>query len=166
MIDPTSVDRAGQYLSLIGEGVKLKEYLGSGMDGDVWKTSNDTAIKIFKYDFGYRNERDCYQRLAEWGVVEQIDGFWIPKMLGYDDGLMVVEMDLMQHTPYIIDFAKIKIDRPPDFSPEVLREFDGQGREQFEHNWPAVQSLMSALESYQIYYLDPKRGNITFPDMP
>jgi hypothetical protein len=75
-------------------------------------------------------------------------------------------MDVMHHPPYIIDFAKVKIDRPPDFSPDVLHYHDELGRERFEHNWPAVQSLMSALESYQIYYLDPQRGNITFPDMP
>jgi hypothetical protein len=96
-------------------------------------------------------------------VIEKIDGFWIPKMLAYDDRLMVVEMDLMQHPPYIIDFAKVRIDRPPDFSEETLAYQEQQGRERFERNWPAVKSLMSALESYQIYYLDPQPNNIVFP---
>jgi hypothetical protein len=101
--------------------------------------------------------------LADFGVTEKLDGFWIPKMLGFDDRLMVVEMDLMQHPPYIIDFAKVRIDRPPEFSEETLRDNEERGRERFEHNWPAVQSLMLALESYQIYYLDPQPHNIVFP---
>jgi hypothetical protein len=75
-------------------------------------------------------------------------------------------MDLMQHPPYRIDFAKVRIDRPPEFSEEVLRDEEQQGIAQFEHNGPAVKSLLAALESYQIYYLDPRRGNIAFPDMP
>ena len=28
-----------------------------------------------------------------------------------------------------------------------------------------VKRLLETLESYQIYYLDPQRGNIVFPDM-
>jgi len=84
-------------------------------------------------------------------------------MRGFDDNLLVVEMDLMQQRPYIIDFAKVKIDRSPEFSEEVLQQLDGDGIEMFGDNWPAVQSLMSALESYQIYYLDPKPHNIVFP---
>jgi hypothetical protein len=75
-------------------------------------------------------------------------------------------MDLMQRPPYVIDFAKVRLDRPPDFPDDVVRENNRRGRELFDHNWPAVQRLMEDLESFQIYYLDPKRGNITFPDMP
>ncbi len=165
MASPTNSKTAEAYLNLLGRGVKIKGYLGGGTDGDVWQTSDDTAVKVFKYERGYFNERDTYQRLADFGIVETIDGFWVPKMLGYDDTLMVVEMDIMQQPPYIIDFAKVRLNSSPDFPPDVLEEHDRQGLERFEHNWPAVQSLMSVLESYQIYYLDPQRGNITFPDM-
>ena len=147
----------------MGKGVKLKEFLGDGTDGAVWATNQSTAIKVFNYDFGYFNERDTYQRLADFGVTEKIDGFWVPKMVGWDDALMVVEMDLMQHPPYIIDFAKVRIDRPPDFSDEVMADNEHRGRELFEDNWPAVQSLLAALESFQIYYLDPQPHNIVFP---
>ncbi|HTU25434.1 MAG TPA: hypothetical protein VMF30_08560 [Pirellulales bacterium] len=163
-IDPGSEDRASRYAN--ANGMDIKEYLGGGTDGDVWKTSKNTAVKVFKYERGFWNERDCYARLAEYGVTESLDGFWIPSMLGHDDDLMVVEMDLMQKPPYIIDFAKVMIDREPDFSDEVREEAERQGEELFGHNWPAVKSLMSALESFLIFYLDPKPGNITFPNMP
>jgi len=160
------IESVRQYLSLIGPGVKLKEYLGDGTDGAVWATSNDTAIKICGRENAYFNERDSYRRLAEYGVTERIDGFWIPKMIRCVDELWAVEMDLMQHPPYIIDFAKVMIDRPPDFSDEKINDQYHEGLERFGKNWPAVQSLMLTLESYQIYYLDPSPSNIVFPRTP
>jgi hypothetical protein len=149
-IDPEREERASRYFSLRPGGVKIKEYLGGGTDGDVWKTSANTAIKVFKYDFGFWNEHDSYARLAEYGVTEKLDGFWIPAMRGHDESLMVVEMDLMQEPPYIIDFAKVMLNRGPEFSDEVLEQQERDGLERFEHNWPAVKSLMLALESFLI----------------
>ncbi len=127
------------------------------------RTATRRSRPLFIYDFGYFNERDAYTRLAEFGVTERIAGFWIPKMLAYDDELMVVEMDFMHNPPYIIDFAKVRFDRPPEFSEETLAYHEQQGLERFERNWPAVKSLTAALESYQIYYLDPQPNNIVFP---
>lgn len=156
-------ERVREYLSLIRRGVKLKGFLGDGTDGAVWATEIGTAIKVFYYEIGYFNERDAYLRLAEFGVTQKIAGFWIPTMIDYDDRLMVVEMDFMQNPPYIIDFAKVRIDRPPEFSEETLAFHEQQGRERFEQNWPKVKLLMAALESYQIYYLDPQPYKIVFP---
>jgi hypothetical protein len=161
MGDSELLERALAYLSSQRPDVKIEEFLGGGIDGKVWKTSASTAIKVFFHERGYWNERDSYLRLADWGVTERLEGFWIPKMVGYDDQLQVVEMN---QPPYILDFGKVRIDRPPEFS-DVLRDQEEHGRELFEHNWPAVKKLLAALESYQIYYLDPKPGNITFPDM-
>jgi hypothetical protein len=104
-------------------------------------------------------------RLEEWGLTEHIDDFRVPRMLQYDDELLVVEMDMMHEPPYILDFAKVRLDRSPEFSDEVLQESERMGVERFEHHWPEVKRLLQTLESYQIYYLDPQRGNITFPDM-
>jgi len=158
--------RIGTYLSRCGYQVKLKRYLGGGTDGDVWESNRKSAIKIFSHERGYYNERDTYLRLQYWEVLEQICGFWVPRMLGHADDLMIVKMEMMHNPPYIIDFAKVRLDRPPDFPADVLREFEVKGQEEFAHNWPRVKLLLHALESFQIYYLDPKRGNITFPDMP
>ena len=87
--------------------------------------------------------------------------FGFPKLFGYDDELMVVEMDLMQHPPFIIDFAKVRLNNPPEFSEETLADLEEQGRELFEDNWPAAKVLMEA-ESFLIFYLDPKPYNIGF----
>ena len=114
-------------------------------------------------EHGYENERDTYKRLLRFGVTDQLDGFWVATMHGYDDDLMIVEMDLMNDPPYIIDFAKVRLNSSPDFPPETIEDNERQGLELFEGNWPAVKSLMAALESFQIYYLDPKPHNIVFP---
>ena len=143
--------------------MKLIRLLGEGTDGEVWATNEDTALKAFRYEFGYANERDTYLRLAEYGVTNQIAGFWIPRMLGYDDELKVIELDLMQKPPYIIDFAKVRLNFGPDFSEETLAENEAHGQWLFGKNWAAVKILMNELESYRIFYLDPKPHNIVFP---
>ena len=161
-----SKKRLGQYLSRCGPNVNLKRVLGSGTDGDVWESNRDTAIKVLHYANGYFNERDTYLRLEEYGVTERIGMFRIPHMINHTDDLMIVEMEMMLKSPYIIDFAKVRLNSPPDFSEDVLSCQQEQGEEEFEHHWPEVVGLMHDLESFQIYYLDPRRGNITFPDMP
>lgn len=166
MADLSLDERVFKYLKKQDEVVKPKRFLGGGTDGDVWETTRDSAVKALRHIGGYYNERDTYLRLTEWGVTQQLSGFWIPKLRGYDDDLMIVEMELMHSPPYIIDFAKVRLDRPPEFSEETVAESERLGIERFEQHWPEVKLLLAALESFQIYYLDPQRGNITFPDMP
>jgi hypothetical protein len=161
--DPELKAQIEQYLNLIGNGVKLKRFLGGGTDGDVWATNRDTAIKAFKREQGYVNERDSYQRLAEYGVTQEICGFWIPKMIAWNDQCMIVEMDFMQNPPYVIDFAKVRLNFPPEFSDEVLEDDEVNGQERFGDNWQKVKCLLAAFESFQIYYLDPSPSNIVFP---
>jgi hypothetical protein len=144
--------------------ITLTGDIGNGTDGLVLDSYIDTAIKAFFREQAYRNERDSYLRLREFGVLDRIDNFNIPKLLSFDDALFIVEMDIVK-PPYIIDFGKVRIDRPPDFSDEVLREHKHECREMFGHHYEEVRELLATLESYQIYYLDPRPSNIMFPDM-
>lgn len=162
MIDDQLKERLSQYVRLQRRSIEIKAFLGDGTDGAVWSTNRRTAIKVFHREVGYFNERDSYQRLAEWGVTQQLAGFWVPEMRDFDDKLMIVEMDFMQTPPYVIDFAKVRFS-PPDFSEEVLADSEARGQERFEGNWPRVKSLLADLESFQIYYLDPTPNNIVFP---
>lgn len=143
----------------------MKSPLGKGTDGAVYRSQRDTAIKALYQENLYWNEVDSYRRLAEYGMTQQIDQFRVPRLLGSDDALLVIEMDIIQHPPFIIDFAKVRIDRPPDFSKEVTREHNRQCKEWFGDHWPEVRSLLAALESVGIYYLDPRPGNIVFEDL-
>ena len=128
-------------------------------------SDQDTAVKVLERMVGYYNERDTYLRLEEYGITEKIEGFWIPRLIGYDDDLWVIEMQAITSTPYIIDFAKVRIDRPPDFPEEVLRDAQEKGQEEFGPHWPEVCQLLATLESFGIYYLDARPSNIVFPDM-
>ena len=58
-------ERIVQYVSVHAGGAELTKFLGDGTDGEVWATSRNSAVKAFKYDSGYENERDTYNRLAE-----------------------------------------------------------------------------------------------------
>jgi hypothetical protein len=165
MINPELIPRAEQYSELSKFALDWDRPLGDGTDGAVWKSSVGTAVKVLERERGYYNERDAYLRLAEFGLTERIDGFWVPKLIGYNDDLWVVEMDLITTSPYILDFAKVRIDRPPDFSNEVLEYDEKKNRDLFQHHWPEVKRLLAGLESIGIYYLDPQLDNIKFPDL-
>jgi hypothetical protein len=165
MINPELLTRGQQYAELSKIALDWDRPLGNGTDGAVWKSNVDTAVKVLERERGYYNERDAYLRLQEFGITEQIDGFWIPQLVGYDDDLWVIEMDFVTESPYILDFAKVRIDRPPDFSEEVLADYEKRNQELFQHHWPEVQRLMASLESIGIYYLDPQLDNIKFPDL-
>jgi hypothetical protein len=156
--------RARQYCTLSGITVNFARPLGEGTDGKVWKSSRGSAIKVLDRVPAYFNERDTYLRLAEYGLTKKIDHFWVPRLLGYDDELLVVEMQIITNTPYIIDFAKVRIDRPPDFSEEVMQYAQEKGQEEFGPHWPEVCQLLATLESFGIYYLDARPSNIVFPD--
>ncbi len=71
----------------------------------------------------------------------------------------------MQNPPFIIDFAKVRFS-PPNFSEQVEEDNEERGQERFERHWPKVKALLEALESFQIYYLDPSPYNIVIPPKP
>src|SRR3954471_21594786 len=165
MFNPDLLMRAQQYAELSNIALDWERPLGHGTDGAVWKSNRGTAVKVLERERGYYNERDAYLRLQQYGFTQQIDEFWIPTLIGYRDELWTIEMDFITRSPYIIDFAKVRIDRPPDFSDDVLEYEDKKGRDLFQHHWADVKRLMASLESIGIYYLDPQLDNIKFPDL-
>ena len=150
------------YLTKYGPHMKRKKFLGGGTDGEVFSTNRETAVKVFMKPRNYFNEKDTYLHLKQFGVTDRISGFWIPKLIRYDDEIMAVEMEMMQKPPFIIDFGKVRLFSPPDYSEQTMEYANHEGEERFGENWPQVQVLLEALESYQIYYLDPSPSNIVF----
>ena len=130
------------------------------MDGEVWESNRQTAVKALQRQQNYILELECYQRFAMHEVTT-IHGFSVPVLVGHDDELAVIEIEIVT-PPYIIDFAKCRLDVPFDFSPEVMADWNEAGIEIFEDRWQQVKSLLWALQQYGIYYLDAKPGNITF----
>ena len=86
--------------------------LGFGNDGRIWKTNEDTAVKLFERKEAFSRELNCYQRLAEHGI-EEILGFNVPTLLRFDGSLMAIEMEVVDE-PFLLDFGKAYVDvRPP-----------------------------------------------------
>jgi hypothetical protein len=140
--------------------IDVESPLGAGIDGIVWKGLT-TAIKAFYREHNYLAEKACYLRLRDRGAPESIAGFWVPILEGYDDFLMIIEMQLVS-PPYVIDFGKAYLDQVPSRIPPVSREGI---REAFEEKAPRVLHLLATLQgSYGIHYLDPRPGNIMFGD--
>jgi hypothetical protein len=165
MIKPILIERAAGYAALSKLILDWDRPLGYGTDGAVWRSTVDTAVKALERERGYFNERDAYLRLEEFGLTQQINGFWVPHLIGYCDELLTLEMDFIAKPPYILDFAKVRIDRPPDFDESTLQESEERHKELFRHHWPKVKMLMASLESIGIYYLDPQLDNIKLPDL-
>ena len=162
MPDSTLEERAIAYAKLCGIALDLKTPLGHGTDGSVWRSDRKTAVKALYRQHNYSLESECYQRFAKHKVTN-IRGFSVPELIGLNDDLWIVEMRIVT-PPFILDFAKVTLDRPPDFSPEVLEEWEQECQERFEDHWPEVQTLLWALKRYGIHYLDAKPANIMFGD--
>jgi hypothetical protein len=161
--------RAREYAQR--HGWALGEELGAGVHGIVFATESQpergpppvrSAIKVHLRGPDYRRERDVYLRLKEHGLTT-IRGCHVPQLLGYDDQLWVIEMTIVTR-PFVLDFAGAFLDQPPDFSAEVLADWQIEKQEQFGARWPEVQAILRCLEGYGVFLLDVNPGNVAFGD--
>ena len=129
----------------------------------MYATDRQSAIKVFQHERLYQRERDVYLRLQSRGVV-QILGFKIPRLMGYDEDLWIVEMTIVS-PPFVLDFAGAYLDQKPDFPPEVMEEWREEKAEQFGERWSKVQALMWGFSKLGIYLADVKPGNIEFGEL-
>ncbi|MEX1027991.1 MAG: hypothetical protein WD049_08300 [Candidatus Paceibacterota bacterium] len=147
-------------------GLVLGEQLGFGVHGIVFVVESQTepgraAIKVHEREAPYQRERDVYLRLQDRGVSE-IRGCHVPGLLRYDDGLWMIEMEVVTR-PFVLDFAGAYLDKPPDHSDDVLAEWRSEKEEQFGDRWPVVELILASLERYGIYMADVSPGNIALP---
>lgn len=140
----------------------IERELGFGFDGIVFCTDRQSALKAFRYEPLYLRERDVYLRLQEHGIVE-MSGFKVPRLLGFDDELLVVEMTIVS-PPFALDFAGAYLDHKPEYPDDVLREWLTEKLEQFGDRWPEVRLVIAAFARLGIFLADVKPGNIEFGD--
>lgn len=161
------ISRARAYAQL--KGLALGDQLGRGVHGIVFLTecqgqkatdSPLSAIKAHQNEPDYWRERDVYLRLQEFGV-NTIRGCRAPELIAYDDTLFIIEMTVVTR-PFVLDFAGAYLDHSPDFSEEVLADWQVEKREQFGPRWGEVQAILRALEGFGIYMIDVNPGNISF----
>jgi len=162
MSDLILQERAKEYGARNGIEIDLDRRIGFGSDGEVWETNRNTAVKALGKKLNYTTERICYTRLKAAGVSE-ISGFSVPVLFGFDDELQVIEIEIVT-PPFILDFGKVWLDNPPDYSPEAMEDSLREIEERFGENFPKVRSLLAALKFHGIYYMDAKPGNIAFAE--
>ncbi len=89
-----SKKRAEAYCHANDKVADFVNLLGSGQEGFVWKTDQNSAIKVFDRISNFKTELRCYEILKEHDVSE-LDGFTIPILLGSDKELRVIEMSIV-----------------------------------------------------------------------
>lgn len=146
-------------------GYLMERPLGTGVQGSVYQVRKKgqmfgAAIKAHSHDIAFRRERDVYLRLREYQI-SSIRGCNVPFLLNHDDKLLILELGLVER-PFVLDFGGAYLDYPPDFSDDVLAEWEKEKREQYEERWPEVQAILHELEGYDIYMIDVHPGNISF----
>jgi hypothetical protein len=134
-------------------GLRIAERLGFGIHGVIFVAENNTkagktAVKAHRSAEPYFRERSVYERLSRIGVHELL-GFNVPQSIAFDDELRVIEMTIVAR-PFVLDFAGAYLDIPPDFPEETWAEWEIEKREQFEERWPTVQTVLAALEGFDI----------------
>ena len=153
----TPLERAALYAK--SKDLAIDKTLGGGYDGLVLSTSGRTAIKAFNYDQLYRQELAVYRRFLERKFF-QADDFQIPRLIGSDDQLNVIEMTIVS-PPFIVDFASVvNLDTPPQFDDEIMKEARREQKENFEADWPKVKRAIFKLELVGVYMSDVHPGNV------
>ena len=67
-------------------------------------------------------------------------------------------------SPFLLDFADALLDEAPDFSEDVLRQWEEDKAEIFDEKWPEVTRVLTALQAFGIHLRDINPRNICFPE--
>ena len=149
-------DRQRQYC--LAKGHHVQQIIGYGIDGYVWRTDQDSVLKVHRYRLGFEVELAVYQRLTKLGLW-RLQGFTIPKLLDYAADLYVLELTFVA-PPFILDFAAVRLDGPPlGFDPED-HSWIAEKKRMFGSDWPDVQRLLNGLLQYGVYFPDVHLGNV------
>lgn len=130
----------------------------------MWATQHDSAVKCFRRPEPYRREVAAYARLAEQGV-HAVLGHAVPQVIRVDGARLVIEMTIVQ-PPFVLDFASVWLDAPPQFPPDILEAWEQERMEQFGSRWPQAVGVLAALRRLGLHMTDVHPGNIAFADVP
>jgi hypothetical protein len=147
--------------------IKLGERLGFGVHGTVFAAQDKTkpgffAVKFHREWRPFEQEYRVYQRLRE-KQTTRILGFNVPQLLSIDEEFRAIEMTIVR-SPFLLDFADAHLDEAPDFTEDVLQQWEEGKAEIFGEKWPEVTRILAALQAFGVYLLDVNPGNISFPE--
>jgi hypothetical protein len=160
-LDEGILRRSGEYAKHYA--LRLDRRLGFGKDGTVRATDRATALKVFRHADPFRRGVAAYVRLAEHRVLD-VNGHRVPQVERLDNGLLAIELTIVQ-PPFVLDFASAYLDdAAPEFPEDVKEEWLTRKREEFGSNWPRAAGVLAALRRIGIHMTDVHPGNIGFGD--
>ena len=118
------------------------------------------AIKVHNQEPGYLRERDTYLRLQRLGLAT-VRSCNVPELIAYYDEVWIIVMTVVVR-PFVLDFGGEYLDQAPEFSEEVLADWQTEKQEQFGPNWHEVQAIINELRQHGIYLVDVNPRNISF----
>lgn len=147
------------------QDVVLRRSLGTGTQGTVFTAKNPRhpsviAVKFHLRRVAYERKVGVYLRLQDLAVTD-VCGHQVPQLLAYGDELLIIEMTTVR-PPFCLDFGGAYLDRPPDYTPEVWRDWREEKSEDFEENWSAVEEILDEFRWMGIHIADVNPGNIRF----
>ena len=159
------VERAGLAFAE-REGFSLIGRLGFGQDGSVYRTSDETAVKVFAEERLFFAEWEAYLRIEEAGLTTAA-GHAIPGLRKADFGLWVLHLDLV-YPPFVLDFARVSLGARSErrWPPHVWAERVAAWERRFPRaHWPRVLEVREALGAAAGVWLeDLHPGNVRFED--
>ena len=167
MTTPDVEKRAELYFAK--QNFTVDSCLGAGTQGSVFvcnlpsqseEQASQVAVKFHDRKVAYDHELGVYLRLRDLGINE-VGGHIVPDLIDFDDDLLAIEMTIVS-PPFCLDFGGAYLDRPPDYSPEVWRDWHEQKAEDFEENWPKALEIIRSFEQFGVYIADVNPGNIKF----
>ena len=87
----------------------------------------------------------------------------MPQLLSIDEEFRAIKMTIVR-SPFLLDFADALLDEAPDFSEDVLRQWEEDKAEIFGERWAEVTRVLAALQAFDVYLLDINPRNISFPE--
>jgi hypothetical protein len=114
--------------------ITLGERLGFCVHGIVFAAEDDAkpsflAVKFHREAVPFERECRAYRRLQEEHVA-RILGFNVPQLLRIDQEWHTIKMTIVPQ-PFLLDFADALLDQAPDFSDDVLRQWEKDKEEIF-----------------------------------
>ncbi len=162
-MDEELEDLAARYA--LRRNITRGDRLGFGVHGIVFAAVDNKkpgffAVKFHREEKPFENECRVYERLRE-EQVTQILGLNVPQLLTIDQEFRAIEMTIVRK-PFLLDFADARLDRAPEFSEDVLRQWEEEKVAIFGERWAEVTRVLAALQRFGIHLLDINPGNIAF----
>lgn len=141
--------------------LSVVDTVGGGKDGSVYKTSRQSALKLFDNRAIYRKELAAYKVLRE-RRVKFVNQFRIPRLMSWHHDLLAIEMTLVR-PPFIVDFASAILDEDWRDDAQLQEQLHERVSELFDDRAADVFFALERLVTlHGIHLLDAHPANIKF----